>query len=148
MGEDILVSSYSESGQRHAMLADNGTTGWLYLHAPSADPKRTGPVDAAGFAYNRIDPIELQDVQRYRPEPPPIAKGFASENAICGEPNAHNWRLVWSRDGQTVVLMRDEQAWCLITPDNPRGYSRAIRAEGPWGSPWSDDVYGRNEWSD
>jgi hypothetical protein len=147
MDEDILVCSYSESSQRHAMLADDGRTGWLYLHAPSADPNRTGPVDAVGFAYNRGDPIELKDVQRYRPGSPPIAKEFASENAMCGEPNAHTWRLAWSRDGQTVVLMRDEEAWCIITPDNPRGYSRAIRAAGPWGSPWSDDVYRRNEWS-
>jgi hypothetical protein len=80
---NFLVCSYSEDSHRHAILADDGRTGILYLHAPSDDPEHTGRVEASCFAFNRVDPIEPSDVTRYRPEPPPIAQGYASNVAVC-----------------------------------------------------------------
>ena len=147
MSEDIFVCSYSEISHRHAILEDDGQTAWLYLHEPSPDPQRSGEVEADCFAYNRCQPIEVKDVQKYRPGPPPIAKGYASDRAVCRKPDVHEWRLIWSKNGESVVLMRDGDCWCFITPDSPRGHSKAIRAEGPWGSPWSDDLYERIEWN-
>jgi hypothetical protein len=148
MDEEILASSYSETSHRHAVLADDGQTGCLYLHAPSEDSNSTTKVEKACFAYNRREPIDLKDVQRFRPGPPPIAKGYASEAAICNVPDSHDWRLLWSTDGTAVLLLRDEDPWCMIMPDQPHGYSKAIRAKGPWGSSWSDDAYRSVQWSD
>src|SRR5437588_4042225 len=71
MNSDFLVCAYSEDSHRHAILADDGLTGILYLHAPSDDPARTAEVEATCFAYNRIEPIEVKDVHTYRPAPPP-----------------------------------------------------------------------------
>src|ERR1700722_2556580 len=82
MNEEFLVFVYSEDSHRHAMLADDGVTGILYLHAPSNDAAKTGEVEATCFAYNRVDPIDAAEVQRYRPGPPPIAKGYASKDAV------------------------------------------------------------------
>jgi hypothetical protein len=42
--------------------------GILYLHAPSADPRRTGEVEATCFAFNRVDPIELKELVIPEPE--------------------------------------------------------------------------------
>lgn len=70
MNEDILVCVYSEDSHRHAVLADNGVTGILYLHAPSDDIARTGEIEATCFAYNRVDPIDPEEIPRYRPNPP------------------------------------------------------------------------------
>ena len=73
---NFLVCSYSEDSHRHAILADDGQTGIVYLHVPSDDLIHTRQVDANCFAFNRVDPIEPADVRRYRPELPPIAKGY------------------------------------------------------------------------
>ena len=60
------------------MLIDDGITGILYLYAPS-DAEKT---EADCFAYNRVDPIDPKEVNSYRPGPPPIAKGYASKDAV------------------------------------------------------------------
>ena len=62
MDEDLLVCVYSEHSHRHAILADDGVTGILYLHAPSEDVTKTGEVEATCFAYNRVDPIDINEV--------------------------------------------------------------------------------------
>src|SRR6516162_7041945 len=107
MDDNVLVCSSSEGGRRHAILADDGLTGILYLHAPTDNPDKTAEIEATCFAFNRIQPIETKDVQSYRPNPPPIAKGYASKNAVCPKPKSHEWVIVWSLDGQAAVLMRD-----------------------------------------
>jgi hypothetical protein len=146
MDDDFLVCAYSEDSHRHAILADDGRTGILYLHAPSEDPERTGKVEATCFAYNRIDPIEVEYIHTYRPDPPPIAKGYASTTAVCLKPKAHTWHLIWSLDGSCVVLMRDKEPWGIASVDQRRGFSKAIQTQGPWGSPWSNEVYHATEW--
>lgn len=146
MDENLLACSYSEESRRHAMLADNGQTGIVYLHGPSDNQEKTGEVEASCFAYNRIDPIETKDVQRYRPNPPPIAKGYASNAAVCREPRTHTWRLIWSLGGDAVLLTRDDTAWAIASLDNRRGCSKAIESPGPWGNPWSKELYEGIEW--
>jgi hypothetical protein len=137
---------YAEDSHRHAILADDGTTGILYLHAPSDDAAKTGAVEATGFAYNRVDPIDTEEVQRYRPKPPPIARGYASKDAMCRRPESHSWKLEFSLDGTAVLLTRDGEPWAMASLDAPRGFSKAIEAIGPWGSPWSNAVHEATEW--
>jgi hypothetical protein len=147
MDDTFLVCAYSEDSHRHAMLADDGFTGILYLHAPSDDPARAGEVEASCFAYNRIDPIDVKEVQRYRPNPPPIAKGYASNDAVCRNPSSHKWLLAFSLDGASAALTRDGEPWAMVSLDARRGFSKAIQAQGPWGSPWSNEVYEATEWA-
>ena len=146
MDDDFLVCSYSEDSHRHAILADGGVTGILYLHAPSDDPAKTGEVEATCFAYNRVDPIDTKDVQSYRPNPPPIAKGYASPDAVCRRSESHKWELIFSADGTAVLLMRDGKPWAMVSLDAPRGCSKAIEAPGPWGNPWSNEMHQATEW--
>ena len=146
MEDEFLVCAYSADSHRHAMLADDGITGILYLHAPSDDAVKTGEVEATCFAYNRVDPIDPKEVQHYRPSPPPIAKGYASKDAVCRKPESHNWNLRFSSDGTAVLLIRDGQPWAMVSLDEPRGFSKAIEARGPWGSPWSSEVHTATQW--
>lgn len=146
MDDEILVCGYSDDSRRHAILADNGLTGIVYLHAPSDDGTRTGEVEATCFAYNRVEPIETKDVQRYRPDPPPIAKGYASKDAVCQTPELHEWGLKFSPGGTAVLLIRDGNPWALASLDEPRGLSKAIEVPGPWGKPWSSEVHKAREW--
>jgi hypothetical protein len=146
MDDDFLVWSYSEDSCRHAILADDGLTGILYLHGPSDNPQKTGPVEATCFAYNRIDPIEPEAVQSYRPKPPPIAKGYASKDAVCSQPTSHTWDLLFSSEGTAVLLMRDGEPWAIAALGARRGISKAIQSSGPWGNPWSAEFYEATDW--
>lgn len=146
MNEGIFVCIYSEKSHRHAIFTDDGVTGILYLHAPSDDETTTGKVEASCFAYNRIDPIDTKEVQRFRPNPPPIAKGYASKDAVCLRPESHEWKLDFSRDGVAVLLLRDGAPWAMVSLVAPWGYSKAIEALGPWGGPWSEEVAKVIEW--
>jgi hypothetical protein len=147
MDEEHLVCAYSEDSHRHAILADDSVTGILYLHAASQNPAKTGDVEAACFAYNRVDPIDPGDVERYRPNPPPIAKGYASRVAVCPKPDLHEWKLTFSAAGDAALLMRDGIPWAMISLAAPRGFSKAIEAQGPWGSPWSEEIHQATEWT-
>jgi hypothetical protein len=146
MEEDYLVCLYSDESHRHAILADDGVTGILYLHAPSDDPAKTADVEAACFAYNRVDPIDPNDVPNYRPNPPPIARGYASKDAVCREPRSHEWKLTFSMDGSAVLLLRDGTPWAIVSVEAPRGFSKALETPGPWGSPWSNEVHEATQW--
>lgn len=145
LDDQSLVCLYSEVSHRHAMLVDNGITGILYLYAPS-DAEKTGKIEADCFAYNRVDPIDPKEVNRYRPGPPPIARGYASKEAVCRMPESHNWNLKFSSEGTAVLLSRDGKPWAMVSLDEPRGFSKAIEVLGPWGNPWSIDVYKSTDW--
>jgi hypothetical protein len=146
MDEEFIVCAYSEDSHRHAILADHGTTGILYLHAPSDDAAKTGKVEATCFAFNRVDPIEIKEVQSYRPNPPPIAVGYASKEAVCLTPAKHQWELKFSTDGTAAILMKDDNPWGIVSLDAPRGFSKAIEASA-WGSPWSNEVHQATKWA-
>lgn len=147
MAKRYLVCVYSVDSGRHAILADDGVIGVLYLHAPSTDPTKTGGVEGAGFAFNRKPPVGLGEVAGFQPGPPPIAKGSASPEAVCVEPMGHRWRLKFSADGSAVLLTRDAEPWVVVSLATPRGFSRAVAKPGPWGKPWSDDVYEETDWT-
>jgi hypothetical protein len=146
MGDEVLLCAYSEVSHRHAMLVDDGITGIIYMHAPSDNAETTGEIEATCFAYNRVDPIDPKEVKRYRPSPPPIARGYASKDAVCRTPESHNWNLRFSSDGTAVLLLRDGKPWAMVSLDEPRGFSKAIEAPGPWGNPWSIEVYMSTDW--
>ena len=146
MNDDFLVCEYSQHSHRHAMLVDDGITGILYLHAPSKDAEEPGDVDADCFAYNRVDPIDPKDIPHYRPGPPPIARGYASKQAVCRKPESYDWTLKFSSEGTAVLLVRDGEPWAMVSLTEPHGFSKAIEAPGPWGNPWSIEVYRSTDW--
>lgn len=154
MAEEIRVSDINKASGQQAMLVDDGISAWLYLHAPAseganaaADSVGSGPVIATALAYNRVRPIAVADVKNYRPGPPPIATGYASDIAVCETPDQCQWTLAWSMTGDSVLLARDGQPWCFISPDYVQGCSKAVEKSGPWGAAWSEDAYANIEWT-
>ncbi len=147
MSDELFIEMYDDQSRRHAVLDGNGLTAWLYVHAPSEDPELTGPAEKACFVYNRAMPIDVSTVLSYRPSPPPIAVGYAAESAVCVNPGCHDWRIVWSVDSRAVVLTRDREPWCLMLLEEAmHGYSKSIRADGPWGSPWDQMKFESIKW--
>src|SRR5262249_31117335 len=115
---------------------DDGTSAWLYLSAPD-----TPRVVADAWAYNRVPPPPASRVASYRPGPPPAAEGYAGPGALCAEPSAHAWSLLWSADGESVALLRDGVALALIALARRPGYSRLLTRSGPWGHVWDERLF-------
>jgi len=146
--DHLFIASYDEVTKRHAVLADNGLTAWLYLHGPSDDPAHTAPVEKACFIYSQVAPIEAKDAGGYKPSPPPIAKGYAAKSAVCDSPGLYTWIIEWSEDGRRELLLRDDEPWCLMEAEtgSKRGHSKSVKAEGPWGSPWDQGKFENTAW--
>ena len=122
--------------KRSAIFEDDGKSGCLYLTAPN-DLRPTSDV----WVYNRIPAPNPSDVHNFRPGPPPAPIGHANDNAMCSNPQSSSWSFLWSRDGESVSLLIDEQPLAFIIASSQRGYSRNLLARGPWGSPWNSDVF-------
>jgi hypothetical protein len=63
------------------------------------------------------------------------------------KPKKNTWELVFSADGVAAVLTKDGEPWAIVSLEASRGLSKAIQAPGPWGAPWSDEVYQATNWA-
>jgi hypothetical protein len=131
----FLGEQHPVSGRR-GTLEDDGTSAWLYLSAPDA-PR----VVADAWVFNRVPPPPASGVASYRPGPPPAAEGYAGPGALCADPSAHGWSLLWSADGESVAVLRDGAALALIARAGRPGYSRLLAKCGPWGRVWDEALF-------
>jgi hypothetical protein len=134
--EELFLAEQHPVSGRQATFADDGTSAWLYL-SEAGTPK----VIADAWVYNRVPPPPLSEVRSYRPGPPPAAEGYAAPEALCANPSAHRWSLVWSADGESIALLRDGIALALIARAERPGYSRFLCKTGPWGSVWDEELF-------
>lgn len=146
MDASWLAESYSLISKRHAVLAHDNNSAWLYLHSPSEDPTRSGDVASTSFAFNLIVPISVASVKEYRDGPPPIPANYATKNAVIVEPAEHEWGIVWSIDGEYALATRDGKPWCFTSADHGYGFCQAILADGPWGNAWDNEAFNAVEW--
>ena len=146
MGETILAESFNAQSGRHAILACDNNSAWLYMHEPTQDENELAPVESSGFAFNLIPPITRAEINDFRPSPP-IVDEFASAIAVIENPTDCTWRMQWSSDGSAVYVSRDGFEWCALTPEFQMGLSRSVELDGPWGMPWQDDVFDKIEWT-
>lgn len=85
--------------------------------------------------------VPASQVRSYRPGPPPAAEGYAAPEALCPDPSAHRWSLLWSADGESMAVLRDGVALALIARARPPGYSRLLIRSGPWGAVWDEELF-------
>jgi hypothetical protein len=134
--EDLFLETQHPSSGRLAILDDDGTSAWLYLReSGSAMPS------ADAWVYNRVPAPPIAAIQSYRGRPPPAAQGYASESALCPEPAKHEWSFLWSSDGQSIAVCKDGVPVACIVAEKKGGYSRELIQDGPWGHPWSDEIF-------
>ena len=135
MEELFLGEQHPVSGRR-GTFEDDGTSAWLYLSAQD-----TPRVIADAWAFNRVPAPPVSRVASYRPGPPPAAEGYAGPGALCAEPSAYEWSLLWSADGESVAVLRDGVALALIARAGRPGYSRLLAKSGPWGQVWDEALF-------
>jgi len=138
MPENLFVSQRHPASRRLAVFEDDGTSAWLYLYAVGEDRP-----EADAWVYNRVPAPEFDQVKKYRPSPPPAARGYAGSDALCMDPERYAWSLRWSRDGHSVAIARDGIPLAFIAAGDQRGHSRLLSHTGPWGQIWSEAAYAR-----
>ncbi len=118
------------------MLEDTGVAAYLYLSSPDSDA-----IVADAWVYNRIEAPTIDTIKDYRPDPPPAAEGYTTADAYLSHPASHAWSFEWSPDGQSVAICANGVALAFVRAGQRTGFSRYLVRSGPWGEPWSDEVY-------
>jgi len=134
--ETLFLENEHPTSRRLAVLEDDGTSVWLYVTEPNS---RKPTADA--WVYNRIAAPPASAIESYRGGPPPAVQGYASDSALCGDPIAHRWSFIWSSDGESVAVAKDGEPAAFIVVGNKHGYSRELVKDGPWGHPWSNELF-------
>lgn len=134
--ERLFLSVRSTASGRHAILEDDGFAVLLYLTAP-ADTKPA----ADCFVYSVVLPTE-ELVTPHRTDGPPILlRRFASKVAVQPDVPADSHLLEFSPDGHSVAVFIRGEPWAFIARDERRGYSKCISVAGPFGQPWSQELF-------
>ena len=134
--DNLFLENMHPVSRRLAVLDDDGTSAWLYITQPDS---RKPAADA--WVYNRIAPPPIEAIKSYRGGPPPAAQGYAGEDALCEDPPSHEWSFIWSADGESVAVAKDGEAVAFIIGGEKGGYSRELMKDGPWGHPWSEELF-------
>jgi hypothetical protein len=136
MTEELTVSDPHPSSGRTAIVADEGESVWLYLTGPD------GSIAADCWLYNRVPAPSTAALRprlgeyRARGAPPPAPAEVVGPSAHRDAPlDPVTVTLAWSADGEAVAASVDGVLVGFIAPGVRRGYSRHLRAAGPWGSP-------------
>src|SRR5262245_14046342 len=96
MKEPLLVSEQNSHSLRWAVVADEGTSVWLYLTEPNG--KR--PVADCWLLNTVPAPVSL-DAYRHAKGPPPATREYADANSQAPAPTEAAVRFQWSRDGES-----------------------------------------------
>ncbi|HEV3145752.1 MAG TPA: hypothetical protein VGZ47_17825 [Gemmataceae bacterium] len=134
--ENLFLEHKHRESRRLAVLEDNGTSARLYVTAVDS---RIPVADA--WVYNRIAAPPAEEIKSYRGGPPLAAQGYASKDALCEDPSSHEWSFLWSQDGESVAVVKDGEPVAFIIGGQKGGYSRELIKDGPWGHPWSEEVF-------
>lgn len=136
MSEEIFLSEQHPVSHRWAVLEDDGLSAWLYLTEPNSEKPA-----ADCWLYNRISNPEPVESYLSRGVAPPAPSEYAGKGALLISPDASGFRLVWSKDGQSVAFFDDNFLMGFIAVGQKRGFSRNLEKAGAWGNPLDEDLY-------
>ena len=138
MAEIAFQSRHREGGRILLVVEEGGHTVWAYLTEPDGRPARDAVV------ASRVDPIAREEVAKYAKTggPPPVAQGFLNaEFQRTGDLGEID--VKWSQDGASTCVYVQQVPVAVLSMSFPKGMSRAIAKDGPWGSRWSDVEFER-----
>lgn len=134
--ERLFISVRCTASGRHAILEDDGFAVLLYLTRPTD----TKPA-ADCFVYSVVPPTEELVTPHGTQRPPVLLRRFASEVAVQADVPANSHRFEFSPDGHSVAVFIRGEPWAFTARDQPRGYSKCLSAAGPFGQPWSQELF-------
>jgi hypothetical protein len=136
MPEEVFLSEQHSMSRRWAVLEDDGLSAWLYLTEPESEK----PV-ADCWLYNRISNPEPTESYMSHGVAPPAPSDYVGDGAFVVSPGASSFRLVWSKDGESVALFDGNLLIGFIASGQKRGFSRNLEKSGAWGNPLDEGLY-------
>lgn len=89
-----------------------------------------------------LDPAEADeaDMEYYEEQdaPPPLTSVYATPQAYMEKPENSMFRVLWSPEGREVLVALHNQVHAYINADEDLGYTKAVKADGPYGQSWRD----------
>jgi len=140
MTKQLFLSSFNEGNNLQAIFEETDEKAWLYLCASKDGKENSSEVLADVFVCNTVKLLEHKELERYKPNLPPITKNFGSQDAVCKNISKVNWELIWL-DDKSILLKKDQAPWALITLQDKRGMCKGIKKSGPWGDKWNEEKY-------
>jgi len=138
MTKPLLVSEQNPLSRRCAVLADEGTSIWLYL----TEPNDERPVADCWLLNTVPAPIDLSSYRAVKGAPP-ATRQYAGANSEAQAPEANAVRFQWSVDGESVAALVSSELLGFIAAGRKRGFSKHLLAEGPFGLPLDEQLYTR-----
>lgn len=136
MPEEVFISEQHPVSRRWAVLEDDGLSAWLYLTKPNSEQPA-----ADCWIYNRIESPESAESYASRGIALPASSEVVGDDALMHPENSSGFRLVWSRDGESVALFSGKLLMGFIAAGQRRGYSRNLRKSGAWGNTLDEALY-------
>lgn len=136
MAEDIFIHSHNAVSDRLAILDDDRRVAYLYLTKPG-----TQKPEKDAIAYSRVAPVTKLDWAEAAKTggTPLLSQELASTSAVISDPIAGEFSFRWSRDGQSVALLRNGVPIAFASASEQFGYSKAVAKSSPLANAWSQD---------
>jgi hypothetical protein len=137
MVESHLLTSRSSSSRRTAIVCEEEDSVWLYLTAPDSEtPER----DCWLLNKPSASPNPDMEAYRARSAPPPAPARFISPEGVRELPPRDRWTFRWSEAGDAVLVAVDGRPIGFVGLAYPRGISRYVVRDTPWGSTWNEEA--------
>ena len=121
-----------------AIFEENSSTAFFYL----TEQEIPTPVSHCFVHNRRISDEEFPDNWEIGSSPPVPVK-YANDTALRQHLTEDQIRIEWSATGDAAVAFIDNVPIALLILGEAHGYSRGVRAAGPYGNPWSDEAYSK-----
>lgn len=134
----FVTSNNSESGLDAivALEPDDESPHSVWLYLSNGDE-----IISDCFLVNLIEPEDSVCNPESQDAPPPAIRRFLTSSVPSGLPNESDLDFRWSESGKDVAVSIGGTVVGFVVSGEKRGYSRALRYAGPWGSPWSDEIF-------
>jgi len=138
MNNEIFIQSASPDNNYICIIESDDKTVWMYLHDAN---------DKCLIADSPVcSKIELMELKKFKEQykgkgAPPLVQEYSTDCAVAQDINEHRLDILWHVDSKSVIAALDDNPFSMIVVGEKKGYSKALKVNGPWGQPWNDEAY-------
>lgn len=128
LGADIYLDSVSPNGLFQCNVEGNGQTVWMYL-LDLNQKSRMIVADAPICSLVALITVAQFEECYHGHAAPPLTEEYCSKRAVISDLTGSMIGIRWARDA--VVAMVKREPFAMIIEREKKGYSRALRKDGP-----------------
>ena len=135
MKENIFLSDKNHTSNRYVIFEEDNITAWLYLTKTDSEQP-----EYDCFVYNRIGPIEKEDVINYSNGPCPILKKYSNNYSVQVD-SEKSIEFNWSKDGNAVAVIINGKVFSVIDSKRESSFSISVSEDCAWAKKWNEEIY-------